>query len=60
VAGESALFFDPLSDDAIAAALDRIVTDVPLRARLAEEGPARAREFTWERAARETLTALLN
>jgi glycosyltransferase involved in cell wall biosynthesis len=59
VAGDAALFFDPLNEDAIATALDRIVTDAPLRARLAEAGPKRARKFTWEQAARETLVALL-
>jgi glycosyltransferase involved in cell wall biosynthesis len=59
VAGDAALFFDPMSEDAIAAALDRIVTDAPLRARLAQAGPERARQFSWERAARETLGALL-
>jgi glycosyltransferase involved in cell wall biosynthesis len=59
VAGDAALFFDPLNEDAIATALDRIITDVPLRAQLAQTGPERARLFSWERAARETLTALL-
>jgi glycosyltransferase involved in cell wall biosynthesis len=59
VAGEAALFFDPLNEDAIAGALDRITMDAGLRAKLAEAGPERAREFTWERTARETLAALL-
>ncbi len=59
VAGEAALFFDPLSEDAVSAALDRITSDSELRAKLANEGPERARGFTWERAARETLSALL-
>ena len=59
VAGDAALFFDPLSEDEIAGALDRITTDAGLRARLTEAGPERARGFTWERAARETLAALL-
>src|SRR5580700_578505 len=59
VAGDATLFFDPTSEDAIADALDRIVTDAALRARLAQAGPERARRFTWERAARETLVALL-
>ena len=48
VAGEAALFFDPLSEDAIADALDRITSDQPLRKRLTAAGPSRAREFTWE------------
>jgi glycosyltransferase involved in cell wall biosynthesis len=60
VAGDAALFFDPANEDAIAGALDRIVTDAPLRARLAQAGPERAREFSWERAARETLEALVS
>jgi glycosyltransferase involved in cell wall biosynthesis len=59
VADKAALFFDPLNEDAIASALDRIVTDVELRARLADAGPERARTFTWDRAARETLIVLL-
>ncbi len=58
VAREAALFFDPLNDDAIAGALEQIVADGALRVRLAQAGPERAREFTWERAARETLAAL--
>ena len=58
VAGEAALFFDPRNEDAIAMALDRIVIDEPLRARLGHAGPERARHFSWEKAARETLLAL--
>jgi glycosyltransferase involved in cell wall biosynthesis len=58
VGGDAVLFFDPQDEDAIADALDRIVTDESLRVRLAKAGPARAREFSWERAARETLEAL--
>jgi glycosyltransferase involved in cell wall biosynthesis len=59
VAGEAALFFDPVNEDAISIALDRIVTDAPLRAGLAQAGKERAHKFSWERAARETLIALL-
>jgi glycosyltransferase involved in cell wall biosynthesis len=59
VAGEAALLFDPLNEDAIASALDQIVTDESLREKLIQHGPERAKQFTWERAARETLTALL-
>ncbi len=59
VAGDAALFFDPLDEDAIAEALDRISADDELRGRLAAEGPERARPFTWQRAAETTLAALL-
>jgi glycosyltransferase involved in cell wall biosynthesis len=59
VADEAVLFFDPLDEDAIAAALDRIASDAELRRRLAAAGPERARPFTWQRTAEKTLAALL-
>jgi glycosyltransferase involved in cell wall biosynthesis len=58
VAGDAALFFDPLDEDAVAAALDRIMSDRALREQLAQAGPARARDFTWNRSAELTLAAL--
>jgi len=58
VAGDAALFFDPLDEDAIAGALERIVTDAPLRQRLGQAGAERARRFTWERTAQQTLSVL--
>lgn len=60
VAGEGVLYFDPLDEDAMVTALDRIASDEPLRGKLAAAGPARARQFTWERAAESTLGVLLN
>jgi glycosyltransferase involved in cell wall biosynthesis len=54
VAGDAVLYFDPLNDDAIAAAIDRIMTNQPQKA-----GQERARQFTWECAAERTLQALL-
>jgi glycosyltransferase involved in cell wall biosynthesis len=56
---EAALFFDPLDEDAIADALDRIAGDGDLRRRLAVKGPERARPFTWARTAEKTLAAIL-
>jgi alpha-1,3-rhamnosyl/mannosyltransferase len=58
VAGDAALFFDPLDEGAMAEALDPILNDQPLRARLAQAGKERARPFTWQRAAEQTLRAL--
>jgi glycosyltransferase involved in cell wall biosynthesis len=58
VAGDAALFFDPLDEDAIGDALERITTDSLLRGRLTEAGVARARPFTWEQTAAATLRAL--
>jgi glycosyltransferase involved in cell wall biosynthesis len=60
VAETTALFFDPLNDDAISAALERIVSDDGLRHDLAQAGPRRAREFTWDRAAFATAQAILD
>ncbi len=59
VAGEAALYFDPLDEDAIAGAMDRILQDPSLREKLSAAGPGQARPFSWERAARETLAVLL-
>jgi glycosyltransferase involved in cell wall biosynthesis len=55
VCGDAAVLVDPLDAAAIADGLSRILDDAVLRARLAAAGPARAKEFTWERSAREHL-----
>ncbi|HYK62502.1 MAG TPA: glycosyltransferase family 1 protein [Bryobacteraceae bacterium] len=59
VAGDSALLFDPLNEDSISAALDRIADDEELRCKLSKGGRERARSFTWRRAAEATLQAML-
>jgi glycosyltransferase involved in cell wall biosynthesis len=58
IAADAALQFDPHDPRAIAAAMERIVSDVDLRARLAAAGPQRAAKFTWRETARLTLEAL--
>jgi glycosyltransferase involved in cell wall biosynthesis len=55
VAGDAAVLFDPHDPKSIAAALERLLSDDALRARLVERGLARCREFTWEATARATL-----
>jgi glycosyltransferase involved in cell wall biosynthesis len=57
VAGDAALLFDPRDERAIAGALERLLGDPALRARLRAAGEERAREFTWERTARLTLAS---
>ena len=59
IAGEAALLFNPHDPSAIAAALERIACDAPLRARLAVEGPQRAANFSWQATAAATLEALV-
>jgi glycosyltransferase involved in cell wall biosynthesis len=55
VVGDVGLLVDPLSVEQIAGAIARVLEDQALRARLREAGPERARHFTWERAAQETV-----
>jgi glycosyltransferase involved in cell wall biosynthesis len=55
IAGPAALRVDPRSVGSIAAGLERLLTDGPLRERLRAAGAARAAALSWERAARETL-----
>jgi glycosyltransferase involved in cell wall biosynthesis len=51
-AGDAAVVFDPRDPDAMAEAVWRVWTDVPLRERLISRGRERVRQFTWERTAR--------
>lgn len=53
-AGQAALYFDPLDEQALAAALRSLLGDRALRERLSVAGRARAATFTWARTARET------
>ena len=55
VAGDAALLVTPTEVDDIAYGLKRILEDADLRAELRARGYQRAREFSWERCARETL-----
>lgn len=56
VAGDAATYFDPVSVDALAAALVRITQDDILARDLRIRGLERARTFTWRNAASETVT----
>jgi glycosyltransferase involved in cell wall biosynthesis len=57
VAGDAALMFDPHRPAELAQAVTRILRDGELAAELATRGSARAAEFTWRRAAEETLAS---
>jgi len=49
VVGDAALMIDPYEPEAIADAMQRVLSDAALRADLSRRGLARAREFSWER-----------
>jgi len=55
VGGEAVLSCDPTDEAALTEALYRALTDSALRERLISSGLARAKTFTWEKTAQETL-----
>jgi glycosyltransferase involved in cell wall biosynthesis len=58
VAGNGALLVDPLDEDAIAAAMARLIAEPELRAELTRRGFENVRRFSWEKCARETLAVI--
>jgi len=59
VAGDAALFFDPMNARDIAKLISQIVLDPQLRNDLIQKGYQRAKEFSWQTTAYSTLDALL-
>jgi glycosyltransferase involved in cell wall biosynthesis len=58
VAGDAALLVDPLRVEEIRTGLTRCATEPALCAQLAARGRARARRYSWDRTARETLSII--
>jgi len=58
ISGNALAYFDPLSVEDIAACMQKVLRDSDLGLRLGQKGIARAREFNWERCARQTLDVL--
>ncbi|MEE9614011.1 MAG: glycosyltransferase family 1 protein [Thermodesulfobacteriota bacterium] len=58
VAGDAALFVDPLSPEDIAAGILRVLEDEGLSEGLVKKGFERSRHFSWEVAASKTLSVL--
>jgi glycosyltransferase involved in cell wall biosynthesis len=57
VAGDAALYFDPMSEPSIAQAIQRLLADAGEAERLRSAGRARASRFTWEATAAGTLAS---
>ena len=55
VAGDAAILVDPYSEAEIADAIEAVLTDATLHARLINRGFAQAKRFTWTDVARRTL-----
>ncbi|HEY2394032.1 MAG TPA: glycosyltransferase family 1 protein [Candidatus Angelobacter sp.] len=58
ISGNALAYFDPLSFEDMAACMHSVLVDSHFSQRLRQGGIARAREFSWERCARETLLVL--
>ncbi len=55
VAGDAAIFFDPLDPESIGQAIVSLLTDPTARAEWVQRGYRRAQAFTWEATANKTL-----
>ncbi len=58
VAGDAALFFNPMDVNSLAEAIERIVLDTSLRQKLIQKGKYRAKDFSWKKCAQDTLQVL--
>jgi glycosyltransferase involved in cell wall biosynthesis len=56
--GEAAITFDPLSVDQLADAIERVVSDAALQAKLRQGGPVQAARFNWTTTAMQLMQAL--
>lgn len=55
IASDAAVLVDPSNVRAIAAGIERVLADTKLRSALRQQGLRRAKEFSWQATARETL-----
>lgn len=60
ISGNALAYFDPFSMQDMAACIQKVLRDSGFRLRLQQRGLDRAREFTWERCARQTLEVLMS
>jgi glycosyltransferase involved in cell wall biosynthesis len=59
ISGDALAYFDPLSIEDMATCMHSVLLDAQYRQRLRQNGIERARQFSWERCARETLQILM-
>jgi len=55
IVGDAGVLADPTNPDVLAEAIFKVISDENLRSQLIQKGLERAKEFTWERTARESL-----
>ena len=59
IAGDAALLVDPNDTDAIAKAFGRMTEDVTMRQELSHKAEARGRQFSWKKAASESMALIV-
>ena len=55
VAGDAAILVDPTSTAELATAIERLLTDLPLRHEMIARGLERCQKFSWRKAAQDTI-----
>ncbi len=60
VYGEAAEYFDPLSVDDMANAIERVINDQDLRKRLVKRGHEQVKKYSWRRMAEQTHQAYMD
>ncbi|MFA5933597.1 MAG: glycosyltransferase family 1 protein [Microgenomates group bacterium] len=60
VAGSSAVYVNPYSEDKIAQSISKLFNDKKSRDKLKTDGIAQSNNFSWEKCAKETLSTLLS
>ena len=58
MAGDGALYFDPLDIEDMAAAIGRVLVEPELRSELVVKGLENIKRFSWKKTAQETLSVL--
>lgn len=58
LAGDAVILVDPESVNSIVLRMQRVLDDADTRQRIVAEGGRRIKEFSWERCARDTLSAI--
>ena len=54
VGGDAALYFDPLSTEAIEESIEKIIFDIDLQKTMSEKSLIQSKQFSWDKTAQQT------
>ena len=60
IVGDAGLFFDPLNKEELVGVLKKVLSDDDLRENMRKKGLERAKQFSWEKAAKDLLSIFDN